>query len=44
MVVAGVVVLGLGQLLGGGGLGGSVEVLDLGLTEDAVRSWDQSCA
>lgn len=40
MVVAGVVVLGLGQLLGGGSLGGGVEVLDLGLTEDAVRNWD----
>lgn len=36
MVVASVVVLGLGELLSGGGLGGSVEVLNLGLTEDAV--------
>lgn len=36
VVVAGVVVLGGGELLGSGGLGGGVEVLDLGLTEDAV--------
>lgn len=38
MVVAGVVVtllLGLGELLGGGSLGLGVQVLDLGLTEDA---------
>jgi hypothetical protein len=38
VVVASVVVLGLGELLGGSSLGGSVEVLDLGLTEDAERS------
>lgn len=40
VVVAGVVVtllLGLSQLLGGGRLGLRVQVLDLGLTEDAVR-------
>lgn len=37
MVVACVVVLGGGQLLGGGGLGGSVQVLDLGLAEDAAE-------
>lgn len=36
VVVARVVVLGLGELLRGGGLGRGVEVLDLGLTEDAV--------
>lgn len=36
MVVAGVVVLGGGQLLGSGGLGGGVQVLDLSLTEDAA--------
>lgn len=36
VVVARVVVLGGGQLLGSGGLGGGVQVLDLGLTEDAV--------
>lgn len=38
VVVAGVVVgvsLGLGELLGGGSLGLGVQVLDLGLTEDA---------
>lgn len=37
--VAGVVVLsGLaGELLGGGSLGAGVEILDLGLTEDAGR-------
>jgi hypothetical protein len=37
--VAGVVMLsGLaGELLGSGGLGAGVEVLDLGLAEDAVR-------
>lgn len=36
--VAGVVVLSglVGELLGGSGLGAGVEVLDLGLTEDAV--------
>jgi hypothetical protein len=36
VIVASVVVLGLGELLSGGGLGGGVEVLNLGLTEDAV--------
>lgn len=38
VVVAGVVVtllLGLSELLGGGSLGLGVQVLDLGLTEDA---------
>ena len=38
VVVAGVVVtllLSLGELLGGGSLGLGVQVLDLGLTEDA---------
>lgn len=38
VVVASVVVtllLGLSELLGGGGLGLGVQVLDLGLTEDA---------
>jgi hypothetical protein len=39
VVVAGVVIvgglLGLGKLLGGRGLGLGVQVLDLGLTEDA---------
>jgi hypothetical protein len=39
VVVASVVtvggLLGLGKLLGGGGLGLGVQVLDLGLTEDA---------
>lgn len=41
--VAGVVVLsGLaGQLLGGSGLGAGVEVLDLGLAEDAVQGLAQ---
>lgn len=40
VAVAGVVVLsGLaGELLGSGGLGGGVKVLNLGLTEDAVLS------
>jgi hypothetical protein len=39
VVVAGVVVLsGLaGELLGGSGLGAGVEVLNLGLTKDAVQ-------
>lgn len=36
VVVAGVVVLSGGELLGSGGLSRGVEVLDLGLTEDAV--------
>lgn len=36
MVVAGVVVLGGGKLLGSGGLGRGVQVLNLGLTEDTV--------
>lgn len=36
MVVARVVVLGGGELLGSGSLGGGIQVLDLGLTEDAV--------
>jgi hypothetical protein len=39
VVVAGVVVVvrgGVGELLGSGSLGAGVEVLDLGLTEDAV--------
>lgn len=36
VVVARVVVLSGGKLLGGRGLGGGVKVLDLGLTEDAV--------
>lgn len=36
VVVARVVVLGGGKLLGSRGLGGGVQVLDLGLTEDAV--------
>lgn len=40
VVVAGVVVLvrSVGELLGSGGLGTSVQVLDLSLTEDAVSS------
>lgn len=42
MVVAGMVVLGGGELLGGSGLGGGVEVLNLGLTEDAVGDKGQS--
>lgn len=42
MVVASVVVLGGSELLGSSGLGGGVQVLDLGLTEDAVEGLGQS--
>lgn len=42
VVVACVVVLGGGKLLGSRGLGGGVQVLDLGLTEDAVGRRCQS--
>lgn len=38
VVVARVVVLSGSQLLSSGGLGGGVQVLDLGLTEDAASS------
>lgn len=38
------VVLGGGQLLGGSGLSGGVQVLNLGLAEDAVKKRYQNLA
>lgn len=43
MVVASVVVLGGSELLGSSGLGGGVQVLNLGLTEDAVKEFGSVC-